>query len=224
MDEARSFHDRADAGRELAAHLQEYAARPGILVLGLARGGVPVAFEVALALDARLDVLLVRKLGVPGREELAFGAIASGGVRVLNEEVIRALRISEQTIAAVVAREQEELERRERLHRDGARSAPVAGQTVVLIDDGLATGASMRAAAAALRQRDAAEVVVAVPVAPPETCAALEGQVERVVCARTPELFHSVGSWYEDFAQVSDREVRELLRRAAARRPDPHVG
>jgi putative phosphoribosyl transferase len=221
------FRDRADAGRQLAAYLEEYAGRPDVLVLGLARGGVPVAFEVASALEAPLDVFLVRKLGVPGHEELALGAIASGGARVLNDEVVRTLDISEETIASVAADEQRELERRERLYRDGTGPAPVAGRTAILVDDGLATGASMRAAALALGEQGAGEVVVAVPVAPPETCAAFEGQVDRVVCARTPELFYAVGAWYQDFSEVSDDDVRQLLRcagglRASAPRSEAH--
>jgi len=214
------FRDRAEAGRHLAAHLEEYSGRPSVLVLGLPRGGVPVAFEVAQALEAPLDVFLVRKLGVPGHQELALGAIASGGVRVLNEEVIRSLEIAEETIASVAAEEQRELERRERLYRDGGAPTPVAGRTAILVDDGLATGASMRAAALALTEQGAGEVVVAVPVSPPETCAALEEQVDRIVCARTPELFYAVGTWYEDFSEVNDEEVRRLLRRAA----EPHAG
>lgn len=210
-----SFRDRADAGRQLATHLGDYAGRPDVLVLGLARGGVPVAFEVARALDAPLDVFLVRKLGVPGREELAMGAIASGGARVLNDEVVRSLEVPEETIASVAAEEQRELERRERLYRDGGGPSPVAGKTAILIDDGLATGASMRAAALALREQGAGEVIVAVPVAPPETCAAFEREVDRTVCVHTPERFHAVGAWYEDFSEVSDEQVRELLRRTA---------
>jgi predicted phosphoribosyltransferase len=208
------FRDRAEAGRQLAVHLADYAGNPNLLVLGLARGGVPVAFEVARALEAPLDVFLVRKLGVPGHEELAMGAISSGGVRVLNEEVVRSLEIPEEKIASVAAEEQRELERRERIYRDGGGSAPVAGRTAILVDDGLATGASMRAAALALGEQGAGEVVVAVPVAPPETCAAFAEQVDRIVCARTPEFFFAVGAWYEDFSEVSDEEVRELLRRA----------
>jgi putative phosphoribosyl transferase len=209
------FHDRADAGRQLAEELGDYAGRSGVLVLGLARGGVPVAFEVARALEAPLDVFLVRKLGVPGREELAMGAIASGGVRVLNDEVLRSLEVADETIASVAAAEQRELERRERLYRNGGGATPVAGKTAILVDDGLATGASMRAAALALREQGAGEVVVAVPVAPPETCAAFEQQVDRIVCARTPARFFAVGEWYEDFSEVSDEQVRELLRRTA---------
>jgi putative phosphoribosyl transferase len=209
------FRDRADAGRQLAGELGDYAGRPGVLVLGLARGGVPVAFEVARSLEAPLDVFLVRKLGVPGREELAMGAIASGGARVLNDEVVRSLEVPEETIASVAADEQRELERRERLYRNGGGSSPVADTTAILVDDGLATGASMRAAALVLREKGAGELVVAVPVAPPETCAAVEQQVDRIVCARTPERFYAVGAWYEDFSEVSDEQVRELLRRAA---------
>jgi putative phosphoribosyl transferase len=209
------FHDRADAGRQLAEELGDYAGRSGVLVLGLARGGVPVAFEVARTLEAPLDVFLVRKLGVPGREELAMGAIASGGVRVLNDEVLRSLEVADETIASVAAAEQRELERRERLYRNGGGATPVAGKTAILVDDGLATGASMRAAALALREQGAGEVVVAVPVAPPETCAAFEQQVDRIVCARTPARFYAVGEWYEDFSEVSDEQVRELLQRTA---------
>lgn len=209
------FRDRTDAGRQLAGELSDYAGRPGVLVLGLARGGVPVAFEVARALEAPLDVFLVRKLGVPGREELAMGAIATGGARVLNDEVVRSLEVPEETIASVAADEQRELERRERLYRNGGGPSPVADRTAILVDDGLATGASMRVAALALREQGAGEVVVAVPVAPPETCAAIEQHVDRTVCARTPELFYAVGAWYEDFSEVSDEQVRELLRQAA---------
>jgi putative phosphoribosyl transferase len=220
------FRDRADAGRQLAVHLHEYAGRPNAVVLGLARGGVPVAFEVAQALGAPLDVFLVRKLGVPGHEELALGAIASGGVRVVNEEVVRLLEVPEETIAAVAAEQQRQLERRERLYRDGGGPAPLAGRTAIVVDDGLATGASMRAAALALREQDAGQVVAAVPVAPPAACAALEQYADRVVCAHTPELFYSVGAWYEDFSEVSDDEVRELLRQAMelrARTPGPEA-
>jgi putative phosphoribosyl transferase len=176
-----------------------------------------VAFEVARELEAPLDVFLVRKLGVPGHEELAMGAIASGGARVLNEEVVRSLEVPEETIATVAADEQRELERRERLYRDGGEPSPVADRTAILVDDGLATGASMRAAALALREEGAGQVIVAVPVAPPETCAAFERQVDRTVCVHTPERFHAVGMWYEDFTEDSDEQVRELLRRAAER-------
>ena len=209
------FTDRADAGRQLAVHLNDYAGRPDALVLGLPRGGVPVAFEVAQALEAPLDVFVVRKLGVPGHEELALGAIASGGARVINDDVVHSLGITEETIAITAADEQRELERRERIYRDGGGAEPVAGRTAILVDDGVATGASMRAAALALGEQSAGEVVVAVPVAPPETCAAFGSLVDRTVCARTPKLFHAVGAWYDDFAEVSDDDVRDLLRRAA---------
>jgi predicted phosphoribosyltransferase len=206
------FHDRYDAGRQLAAHLTRYAGRPDVLVLALPRGGLPVAYEVARALGAPLDVFLVRKLGVPGREELAMGAIASGGVRVLNDEVVRALRIPEEVIDAVAAEEQAELERRERTYRDGRPAPDVRGRTVILVDDGLATGSSMRAAVEALRLRGPARIVVAVPVGAPETCAALREIADEVVCAYEPERF---GLWYADFSQTSDEEVRQLLVRAA---------
>jgi predicted phosphoribosyltransferase len=209
------FHDRYDAGRQLAAHLTRYAGRPDVLVLALPRGGLPVAYEVARALGAPLDVFLVRKLGVPGREELAMGAIASGGVRVLNDEVVRALRIPEEVIDAVAAEEQAELERRERTYRDGRPAPDVRGRTVILVDDGLATGSSMRAAVEALRLRGPARIVVAVPVGAPETCAALREIADEVVCAYEPERFAAVGLWYADFSQTSDEEVRQLLVRAA---------
>lgn len=210
------FHDRADAGRALARALSAYANRPDVVVLALPRGGVPVGFEVARALDAPLDVFLVRKLGVPGQEELAMGAIASGHVRVLNDTVVRMLKISREAIDAVAAREQRELERREREYRDGRPPASVAGRTAILVDDGLATGSSMRAAVQALRQKGPHEIVVAVPVAAAETCEALRREVDDVVCAWTPEPFDAVGLWYDDFSQTSDAEVRELLERANA--------
>jgi putative phosphoribosyl transferase len=206
-----AFHDRADAGRHLAETLREYAGRPGLIVLGLARGGVPVAFEVARTLGAPLDVFLVRKLGVPGHEELAMGAIASGGVRVVNERVVEELDLSEDTIATVAATEQRELERRELALRGGQPSEPLAGRTAILVDDGLATGASMRAAVLALRAQDVGELVLAVPIAAPEVCASFEGEVDAIVCAHTPEPFHAVGFWYDDFSQTTDDEVRELL-------------
>jgi putative phosphoribosyl transferase len=210
------FRDRTEAGQRLAARLIAYTNRADVLVLALPRGGVPVAYEVARQLNAPLDVFLVRKLGVPGREELAMGAIASGGVRVLNEDVVRALDIPEQWIDDAAAQEQRELERREHLYR-GDRPFPViAGRIILLIDDGLATGSTMRAAVAALRQQDPARIVVAVPVGSAETCAELQDEADEVVCARTPEPFYAVGLWYEDFAQTTDDEVRELLQRAAS--------
>jgi predicted phosphoribosyltransferase len=205
------FVDRQAAGRELATHLERYADRRDTVVLGLARGGLPVAVEVARALRLELDVFLVRKLGVPGHEELAMGAIASGGVLVVNEQVLERVAAPREEIDAVGAREQEELERRERTYRGGRAPADVAGRTAILVDDGLATGASMRAAIEALKQRDAAEIVVAVPVAPPSTCAELEREADAVVCAHTPEPFTAVGAWYDDFAEVTDDDVRRIL-------------
>lgn len=208
------FHDRADAGRQLAERLRHYTNRPDVIVLGLPRGGVPVAFEVAVALQAPLDVFLVRKLGVPGREELAMGAIATGDTRVLHETVVRALDISEEAIAQVSADEKRELERRERIYREGRPSPEVQGRTAIVVDDGLATGSSMRAAIAALRERDPAEIVVAVPIAPPETCEQLAEEVDELVCALTPEPFHAVGAWYDRFEAPEEDEIRGLLRRA----------
>ncbi|MBX6315989.1 MAG: phosphoribosyltransferase [Isosphaeraceae bacterium] len=209
------YRDRAEAGRQLAQLLTEYAGRPDVLVLALPRGGVPVAYEVARALGAPLDVFLVRKLGVPGREELAMGALASGGLRVLNEEVVQALRISPAVIDRVAAAELEELQRRERAYRGNRPPPDVRGKTVILIDDGLATGASMRAAVAALRQAGPARIVVAVPVAAAQTCDEFRHDVDQIVCALTPEPFYAVGLWYEDFSQTTDEEVRDLLERAA---------
>ncbi len=213
MPIALPFANRADAGRLLAAQLAEYRGRPDVLVLGLPRGGVPVAFEVAQVLGAPLDAYLVRKLGVPGHAELAMGAIASGGVRVVNPATVRSLRISPQQLDAVTRAEEAELQRQERLYRGDRPPPDVSERTVILVDDGLATGATMQAAVAALRSAGPKEVVVAVPVAPPETCAELEGEADRVVCAVTPEPFYAVGAWYRDFSQTSDDEVRELLRR-----------
>lgn len=192
-----------------------YASRPGVVVLALPRGGVPVAFEVAQALDVPLDVFLVRKLGVPGHEELAMGAIATGGVIVRNDHVVRSLRIPDKVIDAVAAEEQRELERREQTYRGVQAALDVRGRTVIIIDDGLATGTTMRAAVAALRQIEPARIVVAVPTAAPETCEALSSEVDEVVCAMTPEPFYGVGLWYEDFSQITDVEVHDLLERAA---------
>jgi len=208
------FADRRDAGRVLAGLLTKYANRDDVLVLALPRGGVPVAFEVAHALRAPLDVFIVRKLGVPGQDELAMGAIATGGVRVLNEDVVDALGLSAKVIDAVAAREEKELERRERIYR-GARTPPeVRERTVILVDDGLATGSTMRAAVAALRKQRPARIVVAVPVAAPETCEEFKTGVDETVCAATPRMFNGVGRWYEDFSQTSDGEVHELLAQA----------
>jgi predicted phosphoribosyltransferase len=215
------FRDRRDAGRRLAAELTNYADQNDVLVLALPRGGVPVAYEVARALRAPLDVFMVRKLGVPGYEELAMGAIATGGVRVLDEEVVRMLHLPRDVIERATAIEMTELERRERQYR-GDRPAPdVRGRTVILIDDGLATGSTMRAAIAALKKEGAKRIVVAVPVAPPETCQALRAQVDDVLCAVTPEPFRAVGLWYGDFSQTTDEEVRDLLARAASEAPSP---
>ena len=209
------FKDRHDAGRFLATKLTAYANRPDVVVLALPRGGVPIGYVVAEALHAPLDVFLVRKLGVPGHRELAMGAIASGGVRVLNADLIRALQIPAPAVEAVVAEEEAELARRERAYRDDRPPLVVRGRTAILVDDGLATGSTMRAAALALRQEDAARIVVAVPVAPPETCAEFRSEVDDVVCALTPEPFYAVGLWYADFSQTTDEEVHDLLQRAA---------
>ena len=211
----RPFHDRTEAGRLLAEKLAAYANRADVIVLGLPRGGVPVAYEVARALNAPLDVFLVRKLGVPGHEEFAMGAIATGGVRVLNDQTVRALRISDHVIEAVAAKEQQELARRARLYRGDRPPPDLRGKTVILVDDGLATGATMLAAVKALRQQQAGHIVVAVPIASPETCEQLRGEVDDIICAVTPEPFYAVGCWYEDFSQATDEEVRDLLARSA---------
>jgi predicted phosphoribosyltransferase len=210
------FQDRFDAGRLLASKLPPFANRSDTVVLALPRGGVPVGFEVAKALNVPLDVFVVRKLGVPGQEELAMGAIASGGICVLNEDPVRALGIPNEVIKAVAADEERELERREHLYREGRPAVAVQGRTVILVDDGLATGSSMRVAAAALKRKKPAQIVVAVPVGAPETCAEIESEVDQIVCVATPEPFRSVGEWYRDFSQTSDEEVRDLLRRAGA--------
>ncbi|CAA9581414.1 MAG: Phosphoribosyl transferase domain protein [uncultured Thermomicrobiales bacterium] len=212
---AARFRDRGDAGQQLAARFVAYAGEPNVIVLALPRGGVPVAYEVARALRASLDLFLVRKLGVPGHEELALGAIATGGVRVLNRSVLGELSITDATIEAVAAREGQELARRERLYR-GDRPAPdLRGRVVILVDDGLATGATMRAAARAARDQGPARLVVAVPVAPREECEGFRGEVDEIVCLLTPEPFYAVGAWYEDFAETTDDEVRDLLARTA---------
>jgi predicted phosphoribosyltransferase len=208
------FRDRTDAGRVLATYLAAYAGRPDVLVLALPRGGVPVAFEVAQALDVPLDVFLVRKLGVPGHEELAMGAIASGGIRVVNPTIVHDLRIDQATIDAVAAREEQELARRAAAYRGGRPEPAVAGRTAILVDDGLATGATMRAAVTALRRRQPARITVAVPIGSPATCADLASLVDEVVCLQTPRSFRAVGQGYADFAPTSDVEVREALARA----------
>ena len=211
------FMDRAEAGRFLAAQLGEYANRPDVLVLALPRGGVPVAYQVATALNAPLDIFLVRKLGVPGQEELAMGAIATGGVRVLNDEIVNYLDIPSKVIDAVAMEEERELERRERLYRGERPARAVRGRLAILIDDGLATGSTMRAAAIALRQQQPASIVIAVPVASNQICDELRTEVDKVICAATPEPFRAVGLWYEDFTQTTDEEVRDLLARADLR-------
>lgn len=212
----RRFRDRADAGQILANLLTEYANRPDLLVLALPRGGVPVGFEVATALSAPLDVFVVRKLGVPGREELAMGAVATGGVIVLNEDVVAALRIPRETIDIRAADEQRELARRERAYRGDRPPPEVRDRIVILVDDGIATGATMRAAVAALRQQKPARIVVAVPTAAPESYDELRAEVDDIVCVVTPEPFYAIGLWYEDFSQTTDEEVRNLLEQATS--------
>jgi putative phosphoribosyl transferase len=208
------YRDRVHAGKHLAAQLGKYTNRDDVIVLALPRGGVPVAYEVAKALRAPLDIFLVRKLGVPGHEELAMGAIATGGVRVLNDDVVDYLQIPGGVIDAITAMEQRELGRRERSYRGDRPEPDVTRKIVILIDDGLATGSTMRAAAAALRQQDPAKIVVAVPVSAPQTCDEYRMGVDEIVCAKTPEPFLGVGQWYQDFSQTTDEEVRELLREA----------
>jgi putative phosphoribosyl transferase len=208
------YADRRDGGRKLAQQFAAYADQSDVVVLGLPRGGVPVAFEVATALDAPLDVFLVRKLGVPGHRELAMGAIASGGVCVLNDDVVRSLGISEPTIERITDQEQQELKRRESAYRGDAPPPDVQGRTAILVDDGLATGAGMKAAVDALKARKPSRIVVAVPVAPPETCAEFKTEADEVVCAATPRLFMGVGAWYRDFSQTTDSEVKTLLQKA----------
>src|SRR6266550_3457529 len=220
----RAFPNRIEAGRLLAEELEKYADRDDVIVLGLPRGGVPVANEVAKHLHAPLDVFIVRKLGVPGFEELAAGAIASGGVRVLNEDVMRAIPHADQAIEAVTTRETTELQRREQTYREGRPAPNLRDRIAILVDDGLATGATMRAAVKALRQRGVAKIVVAVPVGPPDTYREFEDEADETICASTPEFFQAVGQYYEDFSQTSDEEVRELLARAAQERPAGQTG
>lgn len=214
-----SFRNRREAGQLLAARLSAYAGRPDVIVLGLPRGGVPVAFEVARALAAPLDVLIVRKLGLPGHEELAMGAIASGGIRVINPDVVGDLTIPAAVIDDVSAAEQRVLEQREHSYRANRPALDVRERTVMLIDDGLATGATMYAAICAVRLRHAAKVIVAIPVAAAPSCAALEGEVDELVCLMMPQPFVAVGLWYNDFTATTDDEVRELLAQAAAQVP-----
>jgi predicted phosphoribosyltransferase len=214
------FRNRAEAGQQLAKRLMKYAGRPDLLVLALPRGGVPVGYEVAQALNAPLDVFVVRKLGVPGHEELAMGAIASGGVRVVNGEVIESLRIPNEVIDAAAARELRELERRERAYRDDRPAPDVQGRTVILVDDGIATGSTMKAAIEALRQLEASRIVVAVPTAALSTAREMQRDVEELIAVMTPADFSGVGQWYEDFSQTTDEQVRDLLE-SASRLPDP---
>lgn len=213
---SQPFTDRAEAGELLAARVSALANRDDVIVLALPRGGVPVGYEVARALGVALDVFVVRKLGVPGHEELAMGAIASGDVRLLNHEVVDALGIPANVIDRVAEREGVELERREQLYRGSRPLAPLANKTVILVDDGLATGSTMRAAVTAVRHQQPAKIIVAVPVGAPSTCSELSKDADEVVCLRTPEPFVAVGLWYRDFTATSDTEVRELLGRNAS--------
>jgi putative phosphoribosyl transferase len=214
MDER--YRNRNEAGRVLADLLKRYAGRDDVVVLALPRGGLPVGAEIAQALAVPLDVFVVRKLGVPGHEELAMGAIASGDVRVLNEEVVREMGISEKDIEAVASREREELKRREGEYRGDRKPTELDGRTVILVDDGLATGSTMRAAVQAVKNSNPDRVVVAVPAAAPSVCRRFEAEVDEVVCAMTPEPFYAVGAWYQDFAQLTDRDVRRILEQAAS--------
>jgi putative phosphoribosyl transferase len=216
MDDYREFLDRRHAGSVLASRLNHYAGRDDVIVLALPRGGVPVAYEVASSLGVPMDVFLVRKLGTPGHRELAMGAIASGGVRVLNEDVVRWYGISDSAIERISLEEQEELERRERTYRDDRPAPDLTSKIVILIDDGLATGSTMRAAAQAVRARRPARVVIAVPVGAPQTCAELAAVADEVICARMPEPFSAVGQWYLNFDQTDDDEVRALLQKSSA--------
>lgn len=209
------FRDRHDAGRKLATKLTKYANRQDVVVLGLPRGGVPVAFQIAQSLCAPLDVFIVRKLGVPGHEELAMGAIASGNITVLNNHLIEQLHVSQPQVASTTALEKQELTRRETLYRRDRPPHELTGKQVIVVDDGLATGASMRAAVSAISRLSPAKITVAVPVAAPETCRMLQKHVDEVICFATPESFTSVGSWYRDFHQTTDHEVQKLLEIAA---------
>jgi putative phosphoribosyl transferase len=214
---SRAFSNRREAGRELGSKLLQYAGRGDVVVLALPRGGVPVAFEVAEALDAPLDIFVVRKLGMPGHPEYAIGAIASGGVRVISEDIVRAYGIPQVMMDAVARAEQTELERREREYRTGAAPMDLRGHVVILVDDGLATGSTMKAAVQAVRQHGPARVVVAVPVGAPSTCQEFADVADETICARTPEPFSAVGLWYRDFSQTTDDEVRDLLETHATR-------
>ena len=212
------FRDRTEAGQKLAQKLKPYANRQDLLVLGLPRGGVPIAFEVAIGLNAPLDVLLVRKLGVPGREECAMGAIASSGVQILNQEIINRRQISRAAIASVASREQRELERRESAYRSDCTSMNMCDRTVILVDDGMATGATMQAAILAVKQQQPKQIIVAVPIAAPEIYNKLQTEVDKIICVKIPEQFYSVSFWYQNFSQTTDAEVSLLLDRAAKRK------
>ena len=216
------FANRTEAGKELALRLRRYANRDDVIVLGAPRGGVPVAFEIATDLKAPLDVFVLRKLGVPGREEFAFGAIASGGVRVLSRDIVEGLGITGLDIQRVTKAETQELERRERAYRGGRPPLRISGLTVILVDDGIATGSTMMAAGRALRQMNPARIVIAVPVAPPSTCNLLRSEADELVCLEMREPFYGVGQFYSDFSQVSDEEVKELLKAASLRRHEAH--
>lgn len=213
------FRDRVDAGRQLAKALAVYADRDDLQLLALPRGGVPVAYEVARALHAPLDVFIVRKLGLPGHEEYAMGAVATGGVTVVDDAVVKRFGVTASALAEVIDRERMELQRREDLYRGGEPPPDLSGKTVILIDDGLATGSSMKAAVAALRKEKSSRVIVAVPIGSYETCEMLRDEADSVVCALTPDPFYAVGVWYDDFAQTTDEEVRELLDAAARQLP-----
>lgn len=209
------FEDREEAGRLLAQRLAGYKDQKNVAVLGLARGGLPVAYEIAAVLNVPLDVFILRKLGVPGHEELAFGALASGGAEILDRDTVDAVGLSPAEVREAVTQAQHEIERRERLYRRHGRHVDVTGKTVILVDDGIATGSSIRVAIKALRKMEAARIVLAVPVAPPETCHRLQREADDVVCLYTPEAFYAVGAFYEDFSEVTDEDVIDLLRRAS---------
>jgi predicted phosphoribosyltransferase len=217
------FLDRRDAGRRVAARVMDYANDPNVIVLALPRGGVPVAYEVAFALNAPLDVFVVRKLGVPGEEELAMGAIAGGGVEVLNEELIAYMEVDEEAVRAVIDKERAELERREKIYRGKQPSIEVKGKSVIVVDDGLATGSTMTAAIAALRQMGPEKIIVAVPTAAPSVCAQMREIADECICATMPVPFRAVGMWYEDFSQTSDDEVHDLLERARRQYAQQHT-
>jgi putative phosphoribosyl transferase len=209
------FRDRRDAGRKLAEKLTAYSNRPDVIVLALPRGGVPVAYEVALALNTPLDIFIVRKLGLPGHEEFAIGAIASGGIRVLNNRIVQKLEIPQEVIEGLIRQELQELKRQEHAYRGNRPVLEVRNHVVILVDDGLATGASMRAAVAGLYAQNARRIIIAVPTAAPEVCEAFESIVDEIICATTPEPFYGVGMWYEDFSQTTDEEVQKFLQQTA---------